>query len=103
MPTFYRAALTDPATAIDFTSNKAKGKARRVDVESEEEWAGISVYGTERLCQKKAGDYGLGAYVVEITIPEYGDIRYDRVSPKHCNVWGEPEAFLSYVTKIVPV
>lgn len=99
----YRAVSADPPLAADFASNKAKGKPRRA-IEGEDAWSGISVYDTEQRCRSKAAMFGLGTFVAEMRIPEGAQIRCGEIGRSgHCTLWGEPEEFLPYVTRVVPV
>ena len=67
---------------------------------------GISVYNTENQVRKKArGVPILGAYIAELTIPDYAPV-YDAKTTKssgHYTLWGRPAAIMSFVGSITPV
>lgn len=104
MPTVYRATMSNPPTASDFTSNKGLGKARRTPRETEERWAGISVFDTANQCRKVARKWSLGRYVAEVNIPDAATITYGEASSNgHRTAWGAPEEFLRYVGTVQPI
>lgn len=104
MPTVYRATMTNPPTATDFTSNKGLGKVRRAPRETEALWSGISVFDTASQCRKVARKWSLGLYVAEVKIPNDASITWSDASGSgHRTAWGAPEEFLRYVGAVQPV
>lgn len=101
---FYRIAKTDPPTVVDFLSNKALGRRRRRN-ESEDEWAGLSLYDTEEGARVTARRYPqIGSFLAVVRVTEGTPFRIAQTfHAGHYTLWGEPEDFLRAVIAVVPI
>jgi hypothetical protein len=101
--TFFRIARTDPATELDFLSDKARGlPPRNNEPLTLYVWDGISVYRTFAQASRKARDYPfLGSYIAELHISSDIDIRVEKTFGRgHYTLWGAPDLVLACVVRI---
>jgi len=104
--TYFRIVRTNPATAQDFLSDKARGIPPRNDEPlTLHVWDGISVYRTFGQAARKARDYPfLGSYIAEVDITGRADVRVEKTFGRgHHTVWGTPDVLLACVVSIVSV
>jgi hypothetical protein len=108
MPTsYYRIVRTDPPTASDFLSDKA----RRVPPRNDEPltlhvWDGISVYWTFAQARRKARDYPfLGGFIAEVRVDiDVPPLRVEKTFGRgHYTLWGAPSVLLRSVVSVTPV
>ena len=94
------------ATPDDFFSNKRKGlKPRRIERENPREHESVSHWDTLAKMREVCRTWPqIGSHIAELHIPEGGPIEVKQEgAPGHWNAWGEPEAFLEYITAVHPV
>jgi len=99
---FFRIVFANPPTLGDFRSHEELGRAL-LDPSREEEWMGISVYGTLHQARKKANDYPtLGRLIAELEIPEGSSVTYKRTgrASSHYTLQGPRTDMLACVVAV---
>ena len=104
---FYRIVRSDPPTALDFTSNAARGRPLHdPSPEALRLWDGISVNATEAQARRRARQMPmLGSHIARLDVPPDAAVRAERTTrtPGHYTLWADPAALLTCVTAVVPV
>jgi hypothetical protein len=104
---FYRIVKTDPPTPLDFTSNKALGKAPRGPERDDPAlWEGLSMYNSEAAARQQARRIPkLGAYLARLSVAGVETVRYGQTlsNPAHHTVWGEPNVLIGCITDVIAV
>jgi hypothetical protein len=102
----FRGIQGPQATPEDFFSNQRKGlKPRPIERQNPREYEALSHWDTLEKMRHVCRTWPkIGNYIAELHIPENGPIELKQEGdPGHWNAWGEPEAFLQYVTTVHPV
>jgi hypothetical protein len=102
----YRGIRGSEAVEQDFWSNKRKGlKPRRIERQNPREYEALSHWDTLEKMRAVCRTWPqIGSHIAELHIPEDGPIELKQEGdPGHWNAWGEPAAFLRYVTAVHPV
>ena len=102
----FRGIQGPEATPEDFLSNKRKGlKPRGLERDNPREHDAVSHWDTLEKMRAVCREFPkIGSYIAELHIPEDGPIEAKQEhDPGHWNAWGDPEAFLKYVTAVHPV
>lgn len=104
---FHRTVKTDPPSRRDFESNRERGNAPRGDeLRDSSLYGGLSVIDTLVRAIARARKFPMhGSYVVELTIPVGEFIHWKRTgkSPGHFTIWGNADAIMACVTRIIDV
>ena len=104
--TFWRIVRTDPSMVRDFLSSEAQGlPPRDHDPDTLRLWSGISVYSTPLQARRTATTYPfLGRYLADLRIVDDAGIRWEKTRGRgHHTLWGDPQAILNCVVRVVPV
>jgi hypothetical protein len=104
---FFRIVQGDSPTALDFTSNAAKGiPSPAKDPETMRLWTGISVYDRRGYARRLAlRALRLGRFVAELRLPDDASAVIERTTRSHGHdtLWGEPATLRTYVIAVTPV
>jgi hypothetical protein len=101
----YRVVRTNPPTAADFESDRARGR-QPADPAMGALWDGFSAFDTEDRARRKAQDFPvLGGWIAELELREGGPIRWKRTTKArgHYTVWGRPATVCRCVVRVVGV
>ena len=101
---FYRLVMTDPPTAIDFTSRQARGlPARGPEIARPELHAGLSHYTTEDHARATARRFPvIGNHIAAVRVTDGDPFRIEpTLGAGHVTIWGDPRDFLASVVEVV--
>jgi hypothetical protein len=102
----YRGIQGSEAVEQDFWSNKRKGKKPRgPELTNPREHDAVSCWDTREKVEAFARVFPqVGSHVAELHVPDDGPLELvEEGDPGHWNLYGDPAAFLPFVTAIHPV
>ena len=106
MRTFYRVALANPPSNMDFTSQQALGRRSTIlNPELSRLADGISVFSTEGQARRKARQYPwLGSFISRLDIVDHNPIRIEKtLGRSHHTLWGTPRQLAACVVATWPI
>ncbi len=101
----YRVIKAPHAMLEDFFSDRASGKRPRdLSPEALRRHEGFSVWNSEEHAHAIARRFPrLGSHIAELELPQGARLEPFQDTPDHQTAYGDPDAFLASVVRIVPV